>query len=95
MEYEESERENSQAQYEIDSLTKAKDELGNPEEQILAVPEETEAGRMRKLLAVADRRLKESADMIQSNALEIKELDYQIIRRRKILFDLTNRNKVK
>lgn len=95
MEYEESERGNSQSQCEIDSLTKVKDDLGNPEEQILAVPEETEAGRMRKLLAVADRRLNESADMIQSNALEIKELDYQIIRRRKILFDLTNRNKVK
>jgi chromosome segregation ATPase len=94
VEFEESERANREFETEIESLGKTKAVLEKAEERFLVVPPDSETARLRKLLRSADQHLKESAQMVENKALEIKELDYQIIRHRKILADLKGKVKL-
>lgn len=92
MELDKRTRENKELESEIQKLSKEKEEMINLQQSSLKAMQSGECLKLMKLLMRTDKQLKETAEKIDTQNTQIKELDVQIIKRRKALMDLKSQN---
>ena len=88
----ESARLNSELEREIQKLTKEKQELGDVEHTELKSMQKGECLKLMRLLMKTDKQLKATAETLNDQNAQMKELDVQIIKRRKALLDMRAKN---
>ena len=73
---------------EIADLAKEREEIGNVEENFLLSKQRGETLKLMKLLKAADEQLQESAETIETQNRQLRELDLQIRTKKQILTEI-------